>query len=52
MFNKDMMLYLEALKLETIHCDSSETYITYSCDCTGGCTDNCYACSSDSQQQW
>lgn len=52
MFDEEMMRSLELLLPNESNIDSIENVIRMRCDCTGGCTDNCYDCSKNSGNQW
>lgn len=52
MFSEEMMKKLETLQPSNIDKTVVEKYVSYSCDCTGGCTDNCYDCAKNSGNQW
>ena len=52
MFDEKMMLALEKLSEGITTLEDIDSYTFARCDCTGGCTDNCYDCSENSGNQW
>ena len=52
MLNEEMMSGLETIESTITEIDSVDNYTEMRCDCTNGCTDNCYDCAKDSGNQW
>lgn len=52
MLNEKMLSELDAIASTLINVEEIEDFSFMRCDCTGGCTDDCYACAHDSGSQY
>lgn len=52
MLDKKTMTALETISANLKNVGEIESVSYMRCDCSGGCTDNCYDCAETSGNQW